>query len=126
MQLRTGKTTGVRATVNAPVAANVSAPVTESYKLYISELKAMVFELPHWSESPSARIAGFLDIFSYIDIKCIEYKNNPNLQKLHLAMQQAAKNLMYDMANLEKTDPYTITLMQELAPLLISVIAKLK
>jgi hypothetical protein len=126
MQLRTGKTT-IQVTLKEPVQVTLQVTLKEPCKIYKSEMQALVNKLHPVSEFSSARVAGFIDLFSYIDEQSEEHKGNPNLKELHSNIHKTAKKILCSFTNsIEEADPYTITLLQKLAPLLISVIMKLK
>ena len=123
MQLRTGKITGQGAD-RQPVTAVPKA--VDQLQLYHNELKGMFDELQEWSDCPSARIAGMIDIYSYVDNYCENFKNVDQLNALHAAILKSAENIMSDIVRVSKTSAdYMVDLLQQLASILVSVTAKL-
>lgn len=126
MQLRTGKITGQgpyrirRRTVTAVSKSD------NQLQLYKDNLKGMFDELHEWYDCPSARIAGMVEIYSYIDEYCENFKNVSELNSLNAAILKSAENIMTDILRLAKTSgDYIVGLLQQLATVLVSVTAKL-
>ena len=121
MQLRTGKTTGV--TTGVPK-EKVRSTFEEQQQLYLDEIQTMMDELEEWSDCPSARMAGFVDIYEYIDEHCEVIADG--LSKFHKSIGESATTILSDVSRLAPTaDEETLHQMKKLAPILISVIAKL-
>ena len=120
MQLRTGKTTGITAGVPKE---KVLSTFEEQQQLYLNEIHTMMDELDEWSDCPSARMGGFVEIYSYIDEVCMNFKG---LSSFHKSIGQSARTILSDVSHLAPTaDRETLRQMKKLAPILISVIAKL-
>lgn len=124
MQLRTGKTTGVTAGITAGVTKEkVRSTFEEQQQLYLNEIRTMMDELEEWSDCPSARMAGFVDIYEYIDEHCEKFDG---LSSFHKSIGESARTILSDVSHLAPTaDRETLRQMKKLAPILISVIAKL-
>ena len=133
MQLRTGKITGQPLTTVptvVPTAVPTAVDIQNTYEyqlnLYKQELKGMFDELEEWGDCPSARIGGMIDILSYVDDYCDNFKKSPKLERLNAAIKKGVENIMSDILRLAKTsEPYIVELLQKLAPILVSVTAKL-
>lgn len=124
MQLRTGKTTGVTAGVTTRVTKEkVRSTFEEQQQLYLNEIRTMMDELEEWSDCPSARMGGLVEIYSYIDEVCMNFKG---LSSFHKSIGESARTILSDVSSLAPTaDEETLHQMKKLAPILISVIAKL-
>jgi hypothetical protein len=124
MHLRTGKILDF--VENTPVETkkqNKTKTMDECARLYIQEITTMMQELEEWSDCRSARIAGLVDIYEYIDEHCVKFND---LENFHEAVGTGAKNIMSDITRLvSMSDEETLCQMKILAPILISVIAKL-
>jgi hypothetical protein len=126
MQLRTGKKLGLVEKTpleTKKVTFEMKKPKNEASRLYIQEITTMMDELEEWSDCRSARIAGLVDIYEYIDEHCSKFND---LEKFHKAVGTGAKNIMSDITRLAPlSDEETLCQMKMLAPILVSVIAKL-
>ena len=126
MQLRTGKITGVTAVVSKQ--QKEDTPSFEQFhnhlqQLYLNEIQTMMDELEEWSDCPSARMGGLVEIYSYIDEVCMNFKG---LSTFHKSIGASATTILSDVSRLAPTaDEETLHQMKKLAPILISVIAKL-
>lgn len=126
MQLRTGKITGVTAVVSKQ--QKKDTPNFEQFhnhlqQLYLNEIQTMMDELEEWSDCPSARMGGLVEIYSYIDEVCMNFKG---LSTFHKSIGESALTILSDVSRLAPTaDEETLHQMKKLAPILISVIAKL-
>jgi len=120
MQLRTGKTTGITARVPKE---KVLSTFEEQQQLYLNEIQTMMDELEEWSDCPSARMGGFVEIYGYIDENCEKFDG---LSSFHKSIGKSARTILSDVSHLASTaDRETLRQMKKLAPILISVIAKL-
>jgi hypothetical protein len=128
MQLRTGKITGQGAYMTRTDRRTVTAvpKADNTLQLYKNDLKGMFDELDEWYDCPSARIAGMVHIYSYIDEYCENFKNVDELKALNAAILKSAETIMSDILRLAKTSgDYIVELLQQLATILVSVTAKL-
>lgn len=124
MQLRTGKITTV---VTAPKKTRIQKREMSDFEyqeqLYLNEIQAMMDELEEWSDCPSARMAGLVDIYEYVNDHCDKFTD---LHTLHHLVGKSAVTVLSDIGRIAPTaDKETLHHMKILAPLLISVIAKL-
>lgn len=116
MQLRTGKVVGLVEKKPMDTKDNYT-------RLYISEIRTMMEELEEWNDCPSARMAGLVDIYEYIDEHCETFDN---LHSFHESIGRSARTILDDVARIASSaDEETLCQMKMLAPILISVIAKL-
>lgn len=124
MQLRTGKITTV---VTEPKKTRIQKREMSDFEyqqqLYLNEIQAMMDDLEKWSDCPSARMAVLVELYGYIDEYCEKFTD---LDTLHSMVGKSAIAILGDIGRLAATaDMETLHHMKLLAPLLISVIAKL-
>jgi len=120
MKLRTGKTIGA---IPVVMKERVLSIFKQEEQLYLNEIQTLMDELEEWSDCPSARMAGLVDIYGYIDEHCEKFRD---LRTFHGSVGKNARVILEDVSRLAPTsDKETLRQMMLVAPILISVIAKL-
>jgi len=95
MLLRTGKITTI---VTIPKKTRIQKREISDFEyqkqLYLNEIQAMMDELEEWSDCPSARMAGLVDIYGYIDDHCEKFTT---LTTFHESIRKSATVILSDI-----------------------------
>lgn len=118
MQLRNGKTiVNTPKIVTTNMAIKVNPVEMDPVVLFVQEAKSLLDEVDEWDVT-SARVAGLLEFYQYVNEYMLEFKNDPRMASFITAIKKGVPCQMQELGGIIQKNGHDMEILQTIGELM--------